>query len=127
MTWDGNNRRKEVQDHRDPIIICKQEENINDISESVVRIEGAISRLDLRINGSLDKMSTHVEDSTYWRRFIVGIGVSLVISIIGGATALFNLSYNLGEYTRQITINTKRLDIIETNHQRVQDGTSRLP
>jgi hypothetical protein len=120
--WDGNERRKNVQDHRSPIIICKQEEKINDISDAVHRTEGAVERLDLRINGTLEKMAVHVEDSTYWRRFIMGVAISLVVSIVGGATALFSLSYNLGEYTRQIKVNTDRLDKIEYFHDSLQRG-----
>jgi hypothetical protein len=115
MSYQGVERR--VQDHREPIIICKQEDKINDMSDAVHRTEAAIGRLDMRINGTLEKMSTHVEDSTYWRRFIVGVAISLVISILGGACALFNLSYSLGTYTRQITIDTERLAVIEQEHR----------
>ena len=119
-TWDGKERR--IQDHRDPIIICKQEAKINEIWDCVTEQRGETKALNLRINGSLDKMAVHVEDSTYWRRFIMATAISLVISILGGAAALFSLSYNLGEYTRQIKVNTQRLDVMETFHQRLQDG-----
>ena len=108
-----------MQDHRDVLVICKQEEKINDISDSVHRTESAVQRLDMRINGTLEKMGTHVEDSNYWRRFIMGVAVSLVLSIIGGGIALFNLSYNLGTYTRQIMVNTDRLRTIEDDHKRM--------
>ena len=120
-TWDGKTERR-VQDHRDPIVICKQEDKINEISDAVHRTEAAIGRLDMRINGTLDKMAVHVEDSTYWRRFIVGLAISLVISILGGASALFNLSYSLGQYTKMIQINTVRLDKVEAFHERVNEG-----
>jgi len=110
---------RRIQDHtkRDVLIICKQEEKIDEIATTINRIESSIQRLDMRINGTLEKMGTHVEDSTYWRRFIVGVAISLVLSIVGGAVALFNLSYNLGAYTRQITVNTGRLQILESYHR----------
>ena len=122
-TWNGIERRKEVQDHTSPIIICKQEDKINDMSDAVHRTEAAVQRLDMRINGSIEKMSTHVEDSTYWRRFIMGTAISLVLSIIGGMCALFSLSYNLGQYTKQISVNTVRLDKIENVHERLYNDS----
>ena len=111
---------RRIQDHtkRDVLIICKQEEKIDEIATTINRIESSIQRLDMRINGTLEKMGTHVEDSIYWRRFIVGVAISLVLSIVGGSIALFNLSYNLGAYTRQIVVNTDRLKIIEEDHKR---------
>jgi len=120
-TWNGVERRKDVQDHRDPIIICKQEEKIHQIWDEVSELRGEAKALNLRINGSLDKMAIHVEESAYWRRFVVGVAISLVISLLGGAAALFTLSYSLGEFTRQIKVNTGRLDVIETFHQRLND------
>lgn len=117
MKYLGEERR--IQDHTDILVICKQEEKINKISESVHRTENAIEKLDMRINGTLEKMSIHVEDSIYWRRFIVGVAISLVLSIIGGSVALFSLSYNLGTYTKQIIVNTERLNIIEEEHREI--------
>ncbi len=115
MSFSGG--EKLVHDHRDPIIICKQEEKINEMSLNVTEIKGDVKNLHLRINGSLEKMAIHVEDSTYWRRFIVGVAISLVVSILGGTAALYQLSYSLGEYTRQIKVNTVRLDKVEAFHE----------
>ena len=111
MTWDGKERR--VQDHNNPIIICKQEDKIDKICDTLIRTEGTIDRLDLRINGTLEKMAGHVEDSDYWRKFIVGVAVSLVVAILGGIVTISTIAYNLGEYTKQIKINTERLQYIE--------------
>jgi PIN domain nuclease of toxin-antitoxin system len=102
VTYTGPERRQVVQDHRDPVIICKQENKIVDMSDGIIRIEGRIEKLDLRINGTLEKMANHVEDSEFWRRFIMGTAVSLVISILSGAYALWFLTYNIGQYTKQI-------------------------
>lgn len=117
MEYKGIERRN-VQNHNDIFVICKQEENIVSIKDAIHRTESAIIKLDMRINGSLEKMSIHIEDSIYWRRFIVGVAVSLVLSIVGGAWALFSLSYNLGTYTKQIVVNTGRLDNLEEIHPR---------
>ena len=119
--WNGEERRKNVQDHRNPIIVCKQEDSIKVIEKAALKTESLITALDLRINGTLEKMTTHVADSTYWRRFIMGVAISLVMSMLGGAIALFSLSYNLGLYTKQILINTTRIDLIEEVHRRQVD------
>ena len=110
MIYSGPERRK-VQDHT--FIICKQEDSIKLISDSVIKIDGKLEKIDLRINGTLEKMAVHVEDSVYWRRFIVGVAISLVIAIIGGITTASTIAYNLGQYTRQIIINTGRLEKLE--------------
>jgi hypothetical protein len=89
-------------------IICTKEKEIGIISDSVIRTEGALERLDLRINGTLEKMAVHVEDSTYWRRFIVGVAISLVISILGFAATSWAISYNLGQYAEKIISVTKQ-------------------
>ena len=117
--YTGPERRMKpvIQDHRDPTIICKQEEKIINMSEGIIRIEGSIEKLDLRINGSLEKMANHVEASDFWRRFIMTTAISLIISIIGGAYALWTLTYNLGQYTKQIQVNTERLSVIEEEHR----------
>lgn len=122
--WKGEERR--VQDHREGTIICKQETAIKDISEAVIRTEGAVQRLDLRINGTLEKMAVHVEDSSYWRRFIVGVAISLVISILGGIVTVFSLSYNLGQYTSQIQVNTERIHSIEVENDRFHKAKSEV-
>ena len=111
--WDGMTERRKVQDHNSPIIICKQEDRVTNMYESMIRTEGTIDRLDARINGTLEKMALHVEDSDYWRRFIVGTAVGLVISILGGIVTISSIAYNLGEYTKQIRVNTDRLEHIE--------------
>ena len=116
MAWDGTERR--MQDHRNGNVICKQEDKINLICDTMIRTEGRLEKLDLRINGSLEKMAVHFEDSTYWRRFIMGVAVSLVVSIMGGILTVALVAYNLGEYTRQIKTNTVRIDVIEDCHKK---------
>lgn len=112
QSYTGEDRR--TQNHNDPLIICKQEDKINVIADSMIRTEGALEKLDLRINGTLEKMAIHVEDSTYWRRFIVGVAISLVCSILGGIATVSVLSYNLGQYTKQIAINTLSIGEVKT-------------
>ena len=97
-------------------------EKLTEIKESVIRTEGNVEKLDLRINGTLEKMGVHVEDFLWWRRFILGTAIGLIISIFGGVIALATLCTNLGEYTKQIKVNTDRLAIIETEHREVHRG-----
>ena len=124
MTYSGQERR--TQDHRDPVIICTQEDKINEMHTDVVEIKGDVKKLDLRINGSLEKISDHITEGRSWRQLIVGIAVSLVLTILGGIYTAFTISYNLGNYTKQIAVNTNRLDVIEEEHREwVKDGKFR--
>jgi hypothetical protein len=107
--------RRKVDDHR--FIVCKQEDNIKEIGNTMIRTEAKIEKLDMRLNGAFEKMAVHVEDSIYWRRFIVGVAVSLVITIIGGIVTAVTISYNLGQYTKQIAVNTCRLNVIEESYR----------
>lgn len=106
-----------TQDHRDPIIICKQEEKINEISENVIETKGEIKSLNLRINGALEKIANHMTEGEGYRRLIVGTAISLVLSILGGIVTVVTLAYHLGAYTRQISVNTERLNIVEQDHK----------
>ena len=136
MEYTGIERRAEIrlQDHTNVLLICKQEEKIDKIFDSIHRTENVVEKLDIklcttfdkidmRINNTLEKMGVHVEDSIYWRRFIVGVAISLILSIVGGCIALFSLSYNLGQYTRQIIVNTDRLNIIESEHKELRGAS----
>jgi len=107
--------RRKVDDHR--YVVCKQEDSIRTISDTMIRTESKIEKLDMRLNGAFEKMAVHVEDSTYWRRFIVGTAISLVIAILGGIITAATIAYNLGQYTRQITVNTIRIAEIEEDHK----------
>jgi hypothetical protein len=103
------------QDHRDSVIICKQEEKINDIFIDITEINGSLKALNLRINGVLDKIATHMVEGESYRRLIVGTAVSLVIAILGGIGTAGTIAYNLGQYTQQILTNSERLRKLENN------------
>jgi hypothetical protein len=126
----GPERR--IQDHTLPIVICKYEDSIKSLYETGIRTEASIKALDLRINGTLEKMTEHVNDSAWWRNFIMGTAITMVLSLLGWIVTAWittsSLSYNLGQYSKQIQINTGRLSLIEedlrTGHAR--DNTRRI-
>jgi hypothetical protein len=102
------------QDHRPPVIICKQEEKIHNISDTIIRVEGKVEKLDLRINGSLEKIGEHIADGSWYRKLIITTAISLVLSVIGGIFTAAMIAYRLGQYTNQIAINTGRLTNLES-------------
>lgn len=106
-----------MQDHRNETIICKQEDKINTIATSVTETNGEIKSLNLRINGALEKIAAHMTEGEGYRKLIVGTAISLVLSILGGIVTVATLSYHLGSYTRQIAVNTDRLNEIESDHK----------
>jgi hypothetical protein len=108
--YDGPERRKVMHE-------CKFEEKIIETAEGVIRIEGDVKNLNTRINGSLEKIAAHVEEGTWYRRLIITIGIGLITTVIGGIYTATTISYNLGQYSRQITINTEKLHDMEQNNQ----------
>ena len=92
---------------------CRFEDKILGTSEGVIRIEGDVKQLNTRINGALDKIASHVEEGTWYRRLILTVGIGLITTVLGGIYTAATISYNLGQYSKQISVNTIRLDRIE--------------
>lgn len=113
--WNGVERR--AQDHTSPVIICKQEKEIKDMSLGITEIKGDVKLLNNRINGSMEKIASHMQEGEGYRRLLITTAVSLVLAIIGGAVTAGSICYNLGQYTQQIAVNTKRLEVIELNER----------
>lgn len=113
--WNGEDRR--IHNHGDPIIICKQEDKINEMSEGIVRVEGTISKLDMRINGSMDKIARHMQEGDWYRKLVIGTAISLALSIFGGIittlTVSSSIAYQVGQYAKEITVNTSKIENIE--------------
>lgn len=111
MSYQGTERR--AVEH----IICNKEKDIQAISIDVSEVKGDVKALGIRINGSLDKIATHIMEGDNWRKLIVGTAISLILAIIGGVSTTWivtsNLSFNLGTYAKQIMVNTERLSNIE--------------
>jgi len=92
---------------------CIFKEKIGNASESVIEIKGDIKNLSLRINGSLEKISSFMDSGIWWRRTIVALSFSLVLSIGSAVYTFATLAQNYGRNERQIEVNSHRLDIIE--------------
>ena len=111
-----------MQDHRDPIVICKQEDKINQISVDIAEVNGCIKNLDTRINGSMDRIANHMNEGEGYRKLIIGTAVSLILAILGGVSTTWivtsQLGYTMGRFANQIEVNTKRLDKAEAIHER---------
>ena len=121
-----------VQDHRDPVIICKQEDNIKTLVVDVAEIKGDVKNLDVRINGSMDKIACHLTEGEGYRKLIIGTAVSLALSILGGVLTTWivtsQLGYTMGKFANQIEVNTKLLDIDEEIHREtvIQKNTNQI-
>ena len=111
-----------MQDHRDPIVICKQEDKINEIAVNIAEIKGDVKSLDQRINGSMDKIASHLTEGEGYRKLIIGTAVSLILAILGGVSTTWivtsQLGYTMGKYAQQIEVNTKRIDKSEAFHDK---------
>ena len=80
-----------------------------EISNTLARIEERLIAMDVRINGTIDDIKTHIGNS---RPRNIAIGVTLVTVFI----FIFNLAVSSGESRNQIKINTERWDrLLEKN------------
>ena len=96
MAWDGTERRMKPD-------FCTRHEQM---METIHKIDKTTGELAIRINGSIDDIEHHMTMSSAWRMTIVGIIVSIVIQVV-------TFSYLWGQASRQIAINTSRLDVLE--------------
>ena len=92
--WNGTDRRV-------PTIICKQEEVIMQMALDIAVIKE-------KIIVNYDQITSHVSSGRAWRTAIVGIGATVIINVV-----LF--AFFFGQINRQVTINTVRLDALETH------------
>lgn len=79
---------------------------ITSLPEDLAFIKGEIKNLHLRINGNLDKFNSFMSSGTWWRGAIIGVIFTIIVSVVTFAS-------NFGSTSKQISINTQRLDVIE--------------
>lgn len=77
-----------------------------EIVKSVAVIETSIANMESKISATLGSIDKHVSQGNQWRLAIVGVAAMVILQFIGF------LNYN-SKMSKQIEINTKRLDIIE--------------
>jgi hypothetical protein len=100
-SWDGVERRHDY---------LNIGEEISSIKTDIAVIKTDMKNLDKRVNGSITEIEKHIEHGKSWRLAIVGIVISVVIQIT-------TFAYLWGQASRQIVINTGRLDVIEGLHR----------
>ena len=118
--WSGKEKRKiDLSFHADILseihdLKLNLSSHIGDERSSLEVIKGDVKVLSTRINGSLDKIGSFMESGLWYRRLIITTAVSLVLTILGGIFTASSISYYVGGTFKQVQINTKRLDLLET-------------
>ena len=100
MSYQGNDRRA-LHD-------CIHEDDFKKMAVEVAEIKGDVKLLNSRINGSLEKIASHMEEGVWYRRLVIGTAISLVLSIMGGIYTASSISATLGRYMERVDINTER-------------------
>ena len=99
---------------------CIFKDKIIKTSEDVTEVKGDIKALSVRINGSLEKISYFMDSGIWWRRTIVGLSITMLLSVGSAIYTFAVLANHYGANERQIEVNTKRLDIIEKDIKNVE-------
>lgn len=97
MSWDGAERRTHE---------CHYEDKIMEIREDVIEVKGDVKHLNARINGALDKITSHIEEGEFWRGLVAKIGITLIIAVIGWIFTAGAITFHLGKVIKQVEINT---------------------
>lgn len=101
--WDGVDRRMKPD-------YCPRHE---DMMEKIHNIDKTTTELSVRINGSIDDIEHHMDVSAAWRIAIVGNLIMVFLQVI-------TFAYLWGMASKQIAINTNRLDVIEQSEKDAQ-------
>ena len=81
---------------------CLHETEFKQLAVDVAEIKGNLKTLDIRINGSLEKINAFMESGKMWRMAILG----MALTIVGWV-------FLAGSAWKQIEINTNRLNKLE--------------
>uniref|UniRef100_A0A6M3JFY9 Uncharacterized protein n=1 Tax=viral metagenome TaxID=1070528 RepID=A0A6M3JFY9_9ZZZZ len=74
-----------------------------EIIERLARIEERFIAVDKRVNGTMDEIKHHIENSRPRNVALIGTLVTILVFLI-------NFSYGLGQTKKQIEINTIKLE-----------------
>lgn len=84
-----------------------------ELRDTVIRIEERLIAVDKRINGSINAIEKHIDNSRPRNIAIAGLVITIFIFI-------YNMAISLGENKRQVDINSQRWDrylSAEVNHK----------
>jgi hypothetical protein len=112
MAWDGIERRTRG--------FCEAHLPMR---EDIIYIKTKLDNIDKRINGSIDDIHQHIEESNKFREMILthdvdiknfkGTKMASILTLTGVIGLIVTAIWWGGTINRQIEINTKRLDRIE--------------
>lgn len=80
------------------------------LCEDIAIIKTTTSNLDKRINGSIDDIKHHIESGSAWRMSIVGLALTLILTV-GVQVGAF--LYLWGQISKQVEVNTARIYDLE--------------
>jgi len=77
------------------------------LCEDIATIKEKVTAIDKRINGSIDDIKAHIQHGTKWRLAIVGVTISLALTIVTSAI-------NYGKLTAQVEDSMREIDTLRT-------------
>jgi hypothetical protein len=72
-----------------------------ELRDTMIRVEERIIAMDKRVNGTVDEIKIHIENSRPRNIAIAGVAISIFVW-------LFNIAIEMGANKKQIEINTQR-------------------
>ena len=113
MAWDGQERRQGQR-------FC---EGHIEFAKDIAGVKEKVLEIDKRINGSIDDIHQHIVESNKYRsmidrhdveiKAIKGTKALIVTTLVTVLLMAGGVIWGAGKYSRQIEVNTKRLDIVE--------------
>jgi anti-sigma-K factor RskA len=76
-----------------------------------IKTAEALARIEVKVNGSYDRMASHVEDSKGWRTAIVSVAIAVILNVVSFAYIYGKLSNTVERNT--LVINKMLSDNIE--------------
>ena len=89
------------------MVVCDMH---GELVKDIAVIKNTVEHLDKRINGSLDKVASHIEDGYVWRRVIVGVAITLIIQVIAFA-------FGYGFLVKSVSVNERIIQRILTKQE----------
>ena len=78
---------------------CKDHTNL---MSGVARIEEKVIAIDKRINGSIDDIHRHIASGQNWRGTIIGVGITLLLTIFSAVYAYGHLNARVCDNEQEV-------------------------